>query len=61
MANQFRFTTQQYQTDAVNSLARVFAGQSSGQRKVLVGRSGTYVEEVFANRKLYISDNDIIK
>lgn len=61
MANQFRFTTQQYQTDAVDSLARVFTGQPSGQRKVLVGRSGTYVEEVFANRKLYISDNDIYK
>lgn len=61
MANQFRFTTQQYQTDAVDSLVRVFTGQPSGQRKVLVGRQGTYVEEVFANRKLYISDNDIYK
>lgn len=40
---------------------RVFTGQPSGQRKVLVGRQGTYVEEVFANRKLYISDNDIYK
>lgn len=61
MANTFRFTTQQYQTDAVDSLVRVFTGQPSGQRKVLVGRQGTYVEEVFANRKLYISDNDIYK
>lgn len=40
---------------------RAFTGQPSGQRKVLVGRQGTYVEEIFANRKLYISDNDIYK
>ncbi len=61
MANHFRFTTQQYQTDAVNSLVEVFNGQPNGSRKVVAGRQGTYVEEVFANKKLLLSDNDIYK
>lgn len=62
MANQFRFTTQDYQTDAVNSLARVFDGQPRVDpvRKV-AGRYGMIEEYSFANKKLLISDNDIYK
>lgn len=62
MANHFRFTTQQYQTDAVESLVRVFDGQPRVDpvRKV-AGRHGMIEEYSFANKKLLISDNDIYK
>lgn len=62
MANQFRFTTQDYQTDAVNSLAKVFAGQprvDAVQR--VVGRHGMLEEYAFRNKRLVIDDNDIYK
>lgn len=61
MANHFRFTTQSYQTNAVNALADVFAGQPHGDRKGVAGRRGTYIEPYFANKKLVLSDNDIYK
>lgn len=61
MANQFHFTTEDYQTNAVEALVNAFDGQPSGSRKVVGSRQGTYVEEVFANKKLTISDNDIFK
>lgn len=62
MANQFRFTTQQYQTNAVNSLVGVFDGQPRVDpvRKV-AGRHGMIEEYSFANKKLVIGDNDIYK
>ncbi len=62
MANQFRFTTQDYQTDAVNSLARAFTGQprvDAVQR--VVGRHGMLEEYAFRNKRLVIDDNDIYK
>lgn len=62
MANQFRFTTQDYQTDAVNSLAKVFTGQprvDAVQR--VVGRHGMLEEYAFRNKRLVIDDNDIYK
>lgn len=62
MANQFRFTTQDYQTEAVNSLAKVFTGQprvDAVQR--VVGRHGMLEEYAFRNKRLVIDDNDIYK
>lgn len=61
-ANQFRFTTQAYQTDAVDSLVRVFAGQPRlDPLRRVVGRSGMLEEYGFANRKIQIDDNEIYK
>ena len=46
------FKQQQYQTDAVSNLVRVFSGQTKGTRKEVVGREGTYVQEIFSNKKI---------
>lgn len=62
MANQFRFTTQDYQTRAVESLVRVFDGQPRlNPLQRVVGRRGMLEEYAFANRKLQIDDNAIYK
>jgi len=65
-----RFKEQQYQLDAVNSITRIFAGQTKGQRNEVVGRNeidrGLFgrtieVEEIFSNKKVEISENNILK
>lgn len=62
MANHFRFTTQDYQTDAVNALVDCFTGQPRiDPLQIVAGRRGMLEEYAFANRKLQISDNDIYK
>ena len=62
MANHFRFTTQQYQTDAVNALVDCFIGQPRiDPLQIVAGRHGMIEEYAFANRKLLIDDNDIYK
>ncbi|MDQ5982201.1 MAG: type restriction enzyme [Patescibacteria group bacterium] len=62
MANHFRFTTQDYQTDAVNALVDCFAGQPRiDPLRIIAEREGSVELYAFANRKLQISDNDIYK
>jgi len=62
MANHFRFTTQDYQTDAVNALVDCFAGQPRiDPLQIVAGRRGMLEEYAFANRKLQINDNDVYK
>lgn len=56
-----KFTKQPYQTEAVNALSRVFTGQSKGRRKEVVGRVGLLAEEIFSNKKLELSDNELLK
>lgn len=62
-----KFKQQQYQTDATNTVVRVFAGQEKGFRKDVVGRvrsndlfKETAVEEIFSNKKLNIDDKKIL-
>lgn len=62
MANHFRFTTQDYQTDAVNALVDCFIGQPCiDPLRIIAERQGSAEFYAFANRKLQISDNDIYK
>ena len=56
-----KFKKQQYQTDAVSNLVRVFSGQTKGTRKEVVGREGTYVQEIFSNKKIEISETTTLK
>jgi type III restriction enzyme len=64
------FKQQPYQTDATMAVVRCFEGQSKGFRKEVVGREtldqglfGTEVkvEEIFSNKKLEITESDILK
>ncbi|MCG2726269.1 MAG: DEAD/DEAH box helicase family protein [Elusimicrobia bacterium] len=65
-----QFKHQQYQADAASAVIRCFEGQSKGGRKEVVSRKtidgglfGTEikVEEIFSNKKLGITDSDILK
>jgi len=65
-----QFKQQPYQTDATMAVVRCFEGQSKGFRKEVVGREildhglfGTEVkvEEIFSNKKLEITEADILK
>lgn len=64
------FKQQPYQTDATMAVVRCFEGQSKGFRKEVIGREtldhglfGTEVkvEEIFSNKKLEITEADILK
>ena len=55
------FKQQQYQTDAVSNLVRVFSGQTKGTRTEVVGREGTYVQEIFSNKKIELSETEVLK
>jgi len=55
------FKKQQYQEDAVAALTRVFAGQSKGERKEITGRTGLFADEIFSNKKLELSEVDLLK
>lgn len=56
-----KFKEQQYQIDAVNNIVRVFSGQEKGYRKETVGRTGMFSDEIFSNKKIEISNSDILK
>jgi type III restriction enzyme len=56
-----KFKKQAYQTDAVNALVRVFAGQEKGHRKETVNRAGLFVNEIFSNKKLELTAPEILK
>jgi type III restriction enzyme len=55
------FKKQQYQEDAVNALARVFAGQTKGMRKEVTGRTGFFADEIFSNKKLELGEAELLK
>jgi type III restriction enzyme len=69
------FKKQQYQTDAAMAVINCFDGQSKGERKDIVGRKavdkglfgkGAYgkeieIEEIFSNKKLELSEVEILK
>lgn len=62
MANTFRFTTQSYQTDAVQALVDCFTGQPKvDPLQIIAGRRGLFEEYAFANRKLVVDDHDVYK
>jgi type III restriction enzyme len=66
----FVFTQQQYQQDATDAVVKCFAGQTKGRRKDIVGRKivddnlfgiKEVTEEIFSNKKLELTDGDILK
>ncbi len=56
-----KFKQQQYQYDATMAVVNCFAGQKKGERKELVGRTGFLTEEIFSNRKLDVTPEEILK
>lgn len=56
-----KFKEQQYQIDAVSNIVRIFYGQTKGYRKETVGRAGLFVDEIFSNKKIEISNSDILR
>lgn len=55
-----KFKQQKYQSDATESITNLFLGQSKGLRKEMVGRQGFMVEEIFSNKKLELSETEIL-
>jgi len=55
------FKQQPYQTDATMAVVRCFEGQGKGFRKEVVGRTKFYTIEIFSNKKLEITETDILK
>ncbi len=55
------FKQQQYQTEATNAVVRCFEGQTKGQRKDIAERTGTVIHEIFSNKKLKITEEDILQ
>ncbi len=56
-----KFKQQPYQTDATMAVVNCFDGQSKGERKEIVGRTGVWVDEIFSNKKLELSPDNILK
>jgi len=65
-----QFKNQQYQADATSAVVRCFEGQSKGFRKEITRRESigrdlfepeTKVYEIFSNKKLELTANDILK
>lgn len=56
-----KFKQQQYQNDAAMAVVNCFEGQRKGERKELVGRQELFASEIFSNKKIEISEVDILK
>lgn len=56
-----KFKQQQYQYDATMAVVNCFSGQGKGERKELVGRTGFLPEEIFSNRKLDLTQDELFK
>ncbi|HKL86175.1 MAG TPA: DEAD/DEAH box helicase family protein, partial [Treponemataceae bacterium] len=55
------FKQQAYQNDAAMAVVRCFEGQTSGFRTETIERKEHFVSEIFSNKKLTISENEILK
>lgn len=65
-----KFKQHQYQADATNAVVNIFSGQTKWHRKDIVGRwikdkwtlfEEKVVNEIFSNKKLEITENDILQ
>ncbi len=56
-----KFKQTQYQADAAQAVVRCFQGQEKGFRIETVDRSNLFAREIFSNKKLELSDTDILK
>ena len=65
-----KFKQHQYQTDATNAVVNIFSGQTKWHRKDIVSRKiedkwtlleKLNVHEIFSNKKLEITENDILQ
>ncbi|MBZ0181768.1 MAG: DEAD/DEAH box helicase family protein [Melioribacteraceae bacterium] len=56
-----KFKQQQYQYDATMAVVNCFAGQKKGERKELVGRTGFLTDEIFSNKKLDLTPEELLK
>ena len=45
-------------TDAV---VRCFAGQTEGKRKEIASRTGLFADEIYSNKKIELTERDILK
>lgn len=63
MANEIKlqFKQQAYQSDATQAVVDCFAGQSKGYRKEIIKREKLLVHEIFANKKIHLSESELTK
>lgn len=55
-----KFKQQQYQADATNAVVNCFEGQTKGERKDIAERRGTVIHEIFSNKKVELTEEDIL-
>jgi len=56
-----KFKHTQYQADATNAVVRCFQGQEKGFRKETIDRSELFDQVIFSNKKIQLSDAEILK
>jgi len=56
---ELEFKQQQFQTDATMAVINCFIGQPKGERQELVGRYGFFIDEIFSNKKLELTSDEI--
>ncbi len=56
-----KFKQTHYQAEATQAVVRCFQGQEKGFRKETVDRSDLFAREIFSNKKIELSDEDILK
>lgn len=56
-----KFKHHAYQAEATDAVVRCFQGQTKGYREEIVGRTGLFEERIFSNKKIELSDADILK
>lgn len=56
-----KFKQQGYQQDATQAVVDCFAGQTKGHRKDITERSYIDVHEIFSNKKIGLSENELLK
>jgi len=56
-----KFKQMQYQADATDAVVRCFSGQTKGKRKEIIGRTGLFADEIYSNKKIELTESDILK
>lgn len=56
-----KFKQQAYQNDAAVAVVRCFEGQGKGFRKEVSGRTGFLTHEIFSNKKLELTEEELLK